>query len=134
LEEQEMTDKLTITKTAGEVPVLHLAGHLDGETENLLVTEAMLLFNSGKTNLILELSKVDMISSAGLRAIHVIYKMFTQHPDTEKWQSEHAGETFKSPFMKLAQPSSQVHYVLSIAGFLQNIYIFPTLEEALNSF
>lgn len=129
-----MADKLKITKTDGEVPVLHVAGHLDGETENLLVTEATALFNDGKKNLVLELSKVDMISSAGLRAIHVIYKMFTQHPDTEKWQSEHAGETFKSPFMKLAQPSSQVHYVLSMAGFLQNIYIYPTLSEALESF
>jgi hypothetical protein len=75
-----------------------------------------------------------MISSAGLRAIHVIYKMFTQHPDMEKWQKEHAGETFKSPFLKLAQPSSQVHYVLSMAGFLQNIYIYPTLNEAIESF
>lgn len=129
-----MTDKLKITKVDGEVSVLHVAGHLDGETENLLVTEATALFNLGKKYLIVELSEVDVISSAGLRAIHVIYKMFTQHPDTEKWQSEHAGETFKSPYMKLAQPSSQVHYVLSMAGFLQNIYIFPTLQEALDSF
>jgi hypothetical protein len=129
-----MTDKLKITKTDGEVPVLHLAGHLDGETENMLVAEATSLFNVGKKNLIIELSKVDIISSAGLRAIHVIYKMFTQHPDIEKWQSEHAGETFKSPFVKLAHPSSQVHYVLSMAGFLQNIYIYPTLQEAINSF
>jgi len=129
-----MTDKLKITKTDGEVPVLHLAGHLDGETENFLVTEATSIFNTGKKNLIIELSKVDIISSAGLRAIHVIYKMFTQHPDIEKWQSEHPGETFKSPFMKLAQPSSQVHYVLSMAGYLQNIYIYPTLQEAVNSF
>ena len=129
-----MADKLKITKTDGEVSVLHVAGHLDGETENLLVTEATSIFNAGKKNLIIELSKVDIISSAGLRAIHVIYKMFTQHPDMEKWQNEHAGETFKSPYMKLAQPSSQVHYVLSMAGFLQNIYIYPTLQEALDSF
>jgi len=129
-----MIDKLKITKTDGEVPVLHVVGHLDGETENLLVTEATSIFNAGKKNIIIELSKVDIISSAGLRAIHVIYKMFTQHPDMEKWQSEHPGETFKSPFMKLAQPSSQVHYVLSMAGFLQNIYIYPSLNEALDSF
>lgn len=129
-----MSEKLKITKTDGEVVVLHVAGHLDGETENLLVTEASTVFNAGKKHIILELSKVDIISSAGLRAIHVIYKMFTQHPDMEKWQGEHAGETFKSPFVKLAQPSSQVHYVLSMAGFLQNIYIYPTLQEALDSF
>ena len=129
-----MTDKLKITKTDGEVPVLHVAGHLDGETENLLVTEASTIFNSGKKYLLIELSKVDIISSAGLRAIHVIYKIFTQNQDMQKWQSEHAGETFKSPYMKLAQPSSQVHYVLSMAGFLQNIYIYPSLQEALDSF
>jgi len=129
-----MTDKLKITKTEGDVPVLHVAGHLDGETENLLVTEATSLFNAGIKNLIIELSKVDMISSAGLRAIHIIYKMFTQHPDTGQWQKEHPGETFKSPNLKLAQPSQQVHYVLSISGFLQNIYIYPNLQEATDSF
>ena len=129
-----MTDKLKITKTDGEVVVLHLEGHLDGETENLLVMEAIAIFDLGKKHLVIELSKVDMISSAGLRAIHVIYKMFTQNQDIQKWQAEHAGETFKSPYVKLAQPSSQVHYVLSMAGFLQNIYIYPTLQEALNSF
>ncbi|NJN79787.1 MAG: STAS domain-containing protein [Anaerolineales bacterium] len=129
-----MTDKLTITKTDGGIPVLHVAGHLDGETENMLVAEATSIFNSGKKYLVIELSKVDLISSAGLRALHVIYKMFTQHPDIEKWQSEHPGETFKSQYMKLAQPSSQVHYVLSMAGFLQNIYIYPNLKEATDSF
>lgn len=129
-----MSEKLKVTKTEGEVSVLHVVGHLDSETENLLVTEATSIFNAGKKYLVLELSKVDIITSAGLRAIHVVYKMFTQHPDMEKWQNEHVGETFKSPFVKLAQPSSQVHYVLSMAGFLQNIYIFPTLEEAIDSF
>lgn len=129
-----MTDNLKITKTDGQVVVLHLEGHLDGETENLLVVEANTIFNSGKKYLLIELNKVDIISSAGLRALHVIYKMFTQHPEIEKWQNEHPGETYKSPFVKLAQPSSQVHYVLSMAGFLQNIYIYPTLQEALDSF
>jgi hypothetical protein len=45
---------------------------------------------------------------------------------------EHPDETFKSPYFVLAQPPSQVHYVLSMAGFLQSIYIFPTLQEALD--
>lgn len=129
-----MTNKLTITKIDGDVPVLQVAGHLDGETENLLVAEATAIFNAGTKNLVIELSKVDMISSAGLRAIHVIYKMFTQNPEIQQWQKEHSNETFKSPHLKLAQPSSQVHYVLSMAGFLQNIYIFPTLQEAIDSF
>lgn len=129
-----MTDMLKITKTTGAVSILHFEGHLDGQTEKIAVEAAQAVMDSESGSLIIDLSAVDMVTSAGLRALHAIYKMFTPLEVIQAWNLEHADQTFKSPYFVLAQPSSQVHYVLSIAGFLQSICIYPTLQEALDSF
>lgn len=129
-----MTDQLKITKTDGVVTVLHLEGNLDGQTDGLAVKAAQEVFDSGVRSLVLDMSGVEMVSSAGLRAIHIIYKMFTPADVAQAWHVQHPDETFKSPYFALAQTSSQVHYVLSISGFLQNICMYPTMQEALDSF
>lgn len=129
-----MTGLLKITKTEGAVLVLSFEGHLDVKTENLAVENARAALEAGARFLLIDLHGVEMITSAGLRALHTIYKMFTPNEEAQAWHVDHMNETFKSPYFKLASPSSQVHYVLSIAGFLQNIPIYPTLREALDSF
>lgn len=129
-----MTDTLKITKTEGSVTILHFEGNLDGQTEGLAVEKAREVRESDARFLVIDLKGVNMVTSAGLRALHTIYKMFTPNEEIQAWQAEHADETFKSPYFVLAQPSSQVHYVLSISGFLQSICIFPTMQEALASF
>lgn len=129
-----MTDTLKITKTEGPVTILHFEGNLDGQTEGLAVEKAREVMDSDARFLVIDLKGVNMVTSAGLRALHTIYKMFTPNEEIQAWQAEHADETFKSPYFVLAQPSSQVHYVLSISGFLQSICIFPTMQEALASF
>ncbi len=129
-----MTGLLKITKTDGAVPVLKFEGHLDAQTENMAVENARAVLDAGARYLLIDLQGVEMVTSAGLRALHSIYKMFTPTDEAQAWHADHANETFKSPYLILAGPSSQVHYVLSIAGFLQNIPIYPTLQEALVSF
>jgi hypothetical protein len=129
-----MTDLLKITKTEGTVAVLRFDGSLDSQTEKLAVENAQSVKDGGGRYLLIDMGGVEMVTSAGLRALHVIYKMFTPAEELQTWKAEHAGEVFKSPYFKLAQPSPQVHYVLSMAGFLQSIYIYPTLQEALDSF
>lgn len=129
-----MTGSLKITKNEGPVTVLHFEGNLDGQTENLAVENARTVYDAGARYLLIDLHGVEMISSAGLRALHTIYKMFTPTEDIQTWQIEHSDQTFKSPYFKLSRPSSGVHYVLSIAGFLQNIAMYPDFQDALNSF
>lgn len=129
-----MTEMLKITKTGGPVPVLHFAGAIDSQTEKVAIESAQFVKDAGARSLLIDLSGVEMVTSAGLRALHVIYKMFTPDDEVQAWNVDHADETYKSPYLKLAQPSPQVHYVLSIAGFLQNIQIYPTVQEALGSF
>ena len=129
-----MSDLFKITKTEGKVTTLHLEGKLDGQTEKELLDAARTEFDAGAKSLLLDFGKLTMITSAGLRALHTLYKMFTPDEEIQAWNTEHKGETFKSPYFKIAQPSSEIHYILSISGFLQSIYIYPSLQEAVDSF
>ena len=129
-----MTTILNITKTEGRVVTLHFDGHLDAQTENLAVESARTALHAGARFLLIDMSGVEMISSAGLRALHSIYKLFTPHEEERAWVAEHPDETYKSPYFKLAAASPQVNYVLSISGFLQNIPIYPSVKEASDSF
>ena len=129
-----MTEPLKITKTEGHVTILHFHGHLDGQTENLAIESARTVSNTGARFLLIDLGAVDVISSAGLRALLNIYKMFTLHDEETAWHKVHAGELYRSPYLKLACASIHVKNVLAITGFLQNISIYPSVEEALRSF
>lgn len=114
--------------------VLHVAGKLDAESEQELLNAASTAFDAGTRYLLLDFSGVETISSAGLRALHTIYKIYTPVEEIRAKIAEQADKTYKSPYFKIAQAAPQVHYVLSIAGFLQSIYMYPTLQEALDSF
>lgn len=129
-----MSELLKITRTGGRVMILHLEGKLDGQSEKELVDAARAEFDSGARFLLADFGGLKIITSAGLRALHTIYKMYTPVEEIQAWNKGNAGETFKSPYFKIAQPSSDIHYVLSISGFLQSIYIYPTFQEALDSF
>lgn len=114
--------------------VLHVAGKLDAESEQELLNAASAAFDAGTRYLLLDFSGVETISSAGLRALHTIYKIYTPVEEIRAKIAEQADKTYKSPYFKIAQAAPQVHYVLSIAGFLQSIYMYPSLPEALDSF
>ena len=129
-----MSDLLKITKAEDRVTILHLEGKLDGQSEESLIQAAQAEFDAGARFLLLEFSGVKMVTSAGLRALHTIYKMFTPPEEIQAWKTEHSGETFKSPYFKIAQPSPDLHYTLSISGFLHSIYIYPSLKDAVDSF
>lgn len=129
--------ELTITSSEiqGDAPaiVLHLSGHLHGETESALLDRVQQAQAQGVKHLLLDLSGVDVLTSAGLRAIHNIFNLFTPRRDAEVIQ-QHGDEPYKSPYFKLVCPNPDVYYVLNIAGFLQNILIYNNLEDAVNSF
>ncbi|HEY2981178.1 MAG TPA: STAS domain-containing protein [Anaerolineales bacterium] len=130
-----MADTLTITKTEhGRVPVLHLAGTLNAQSENQLVEAAQAAHAANPDALLIDLKDTDMVMSAGLRGLQKIYKLYTPPDEPAQWEAAHPGEIYKSPRVKLADAAPQVHYVLSLAGFLQNIPIYPDAQQALDSF
>lgn len=129
-----MAELLKITKTEGPVHVLHLSGKLDAETQALLLDVAREEQAAGTRYLLIDLQGVNFIASAGLGALHNVYKLFTPQEEVEAWEEAKHGEPYKSAYVKLAGASPSVYYVLNIAGFLQNIPIYPDLDGALKSF
>ena len=127
--------EITASQIEGAVPVtiLHLSGHLHGNTESQLLDQARQAQANGSKYLLLDLSGVEVLTSAGLRAIHNIFNLFTPQSDVEIIR-QHGEEPYKSPYFKLVCPNPDVYYVLNIAGFLQNLLIYNNMEEAVKSF
>ncbi|MGE5463412.1 MAG: STAS domain-containing protein [Syntrophothermus sp.] len=123
------------SRIEGETPVtvLNLKGHLHGDTEGLLMEKVRQLHREGSRYLLLDLSGVEVLTSAGLRAIHNIFNLFTPRGDIALINA-HGNEPYKSPYFKMVCPNPNIYYVLNIAGFLQNIPIFNAVDEALTSF
>jgi len=131
-----MTDMLTIKisqRTRGSrAAVLHLTGRLNAETEAQLMEAARQAFDTGSRHLLLDLTGIDLITSAGLRGFQNIYKLFTPQNEIEAHRQD--GVPYKSPYFKLACPSSQIYYIIELAGFLQNIPLYNNLQDAVASF
>ena len=129
--------ELTITTSNMQgdvsVTVLHLNGHLHGATEQQLLDHARQAREDGAAHLLLDLSELEVLASAGLRAIQNIFKLFTPQDDVETIRPRE-GEPYKSPYFKLVCPAPQIYYILNITGFVQNIPVYNNLDEAMKSF
>jgi len=126
---------ITASQIQGEISVtiLHLDGHLHGNTEHQLLDRARQAHEDGTKYLLLDLSGLEVLASAGLRAIHTIFNLFTPQSDMELIR-QHGAEPYKSPYFKLVCPNPQIYYVLNITGFLQNLLIYNNMDDAVKSF
>lgn len=120
----------------GEVPVtiLKLKGDLTAEEQ--LVSKARTVFQEGARDVVLDLSDVPYISSAGLRAIHVIYMLLrSADPEDEATATRGiARGTYKSPHLKLVNPSKNGLKALTTSGYDIFLDIHGSIPEAVASF
>lgn len=121
----DTTLRITKEQAQGKVPVtvLHLHGWLDAQGENMLVAAAQESYDEGARFLLFNLSEVDTLTSAGMRAMQKAYRIFTP-PE----------EHFKVSRVKLCNAPPQVYHVLGMTGFLQNIPNYETQQAAVDSF
>ena len=126
---------ITTSQVQGEVSVtiFHLNGHLHGNTENQLLDRVRQAYEDGVRHILLDLSELEVLSSAGLRALHTIFNTFTPQSDVEIIK-QHRDEPYKSPYVKLVCPNPDIYYILNITGFLQNLLIYNNMDDAVNSF
>jgi anti-anti-sigma factor len=134
--------EITVTQEKGKVPVsvTHIKGELDASSYSKLVNTAQVLYSAGARSLLLDLTDLTFISSAGLASLHIIIKMFRD----EKVASEDVWDTFKKidreresslqKRIKLLNPSPEVDNVLDILGFKEFFEIYTDLGEAVGSF
>ncbi len=111
----------------GNVPVtvLRVEGDIDASTHTILQEKGSEVIAAGASNILLDLSDVHYMGSAGFRAIHAITNMLDN--------SESAGMS-KSKHLKLFNPSDEVSRVIKTLGFDSFLEIHRDRDEAVNSF
>jgi len=88
-----------------------------------LLSTATEAYQNGARYLLVDLAEIDTLTSAGMRALQKVYKVFTP-------EEEH----FKVSRVKLCSAPPQVYHVLGITGFLQNIPNYENQQDAVDSF
>jgi anti-anti-sigma regulatory factor len=135
--------KITTTQKQGRVPVtiLQLTGKLDGSNYMQLVDEARRAYLNGVQDLLIDLSQLTYLSSAGIAAIHKTGLLFRGQPVLEEesgWASYHAidrdrGSGIQS-HVKLLSPQPEVANILDVTGFNSLFEIHTNLDVAVASF
>jgi len=134
---------IKILSEQGSVPVtvIQVSGQLDGQTYQSLIVAAQESMNSGTKNILLDLSELTFISSAGLVSLHVIALISRGEamPDLEHgWSAlKSVGKSRESGMqqhVKLLNPRPEVVDVLEMIGFTVFFEIFTDRQKALESF
>ena len=117
--------RISSEQTQADVPVtiLQLRGWLDAQSEEQLLEAARSSYDGGARYLLIDMSELDTLTSAGMRAIQKVYQIFTPKEDH-----------FKIAHLKLCNAPPQIYNVLGITGFLQNIPMYESKDAALQSF
>jgi anti-anti-sigma factor len=105
------------------VTVFRLRGWLDAQSEEQLLEAARTTYDSGARYLLIDMTELDTLTSAGMRALQKVYQIFTPKEDQ-----------FKMAHLKLCNAPPQIYNVLGITGFLQNIPMYESQDAALRTF
>jgi len=135
--------EITVSQEQGRVTVavIHLTGHLDGQTYQDLISEARKVVEAGTNNIVLDLSDLAYISSAGLVSLHTIALMTRgeELPDPEQgWSALKSMDRTRDGGMqkhiKLLNPRPEIMSVLDMVGFSAFFEVFTDKKTAINSF
>lgn len=106
-----------------DIMVIHLGGWLDARGEERFISAVQKARDDGAKYVLLELSEMDTLTSAGIRAMQKAYQILTPKD-----------EAFKIPYLKLCNAPAQIYQVLGITGFLVNVPMYESMEDAIDSF
>jgi anti-anti-sigma factor len=120
---------LSLQEYEGATPVTIIVatGEIDFDTYASLLHEAETAFQEGARYLLLDMTNVTYVASAGLRAIHAILNRYNGAGTVPSG-------TFKSPYVKLLNPTADTMRTLSVTGFDMYIDVFTDRQSALDSF
>lgn len=134
---------ITLSQQQGRVPVtvIHLDGKLDSNSFQRLIDEAKKVYDGGARDLVLDMTKLTYISSAGIVSLHSVAKLFRgeEMPDPEKgWGAIRSAEKERDSgvqvHVKMCGVPPEVRSVLDVVGFSSFFEIFTDLQSAVASF
>ncbi len=128
---------VTVSQAQGRVPVtiFRVTGAVTDNQE--LEARAQAAYDAGARNILLDLTAVPYMATAGLRALHAIFTLLRADTPEESDEATKAGiaaGTFMSPHFKLVKPSSHVLEVLKAAGYDMFLEIHSDVNQAVASF
>jgi len=117
--------KNSIEQVQGQVPitVFHLRGWLDAQSEDDFVKWADEAYEKGTRYLLLDMTELDTLTSAGMRAIQKVYKQYTPEGADKEYQ-----------YLKMASAPPPVYNALKLTGFLISIPMYESVQSAIDSF
>lgn len=127
--------EIAVSQEQGKVPVtvFKVVGNLTSESE--LQEQAKKAHASGVHYILLDLSEVPYLSSAGLRALHFIFSLLRTHgASDEEAKAGITSGTYLSPNLKLYKPTKHVLEVLKMSGYDMFLEIHTNFEKAIASF
>jgi anti-anti-sigma factor len=135
--------EITISQEQGRVTVsvIRITGQLDGQTYQNLIAEARKVIEAGTLNILLDLSDMTYISSAGLVSLHTIALMTRgeELPDPEQgWSTLKSMDRTRDgglqKHLKLLNPRPEITSVLEMVGFSAFFEVFTDKKTAIDSF
>lgn len=132
-----MEIKVSVENARVPVTVLRVDGNIDSSTYEKFQKKANELIKGGARHILVDLTQVHFVSSAGLRALNdmlnQLRKLSPDVSDNEMRKGISAG-TYKSPHLKLLNPSKETITTLETSGFDMYIEIFKDFKAAVSSF
>ena len=124
------------------VTVVSLEGRLDGQNYQELIDKGQELYKAGTRDVLLDLSNLSYISSAGLVAFHNLALMLrgeTPPSPEQGWNAYRSmghstAESGTQKHIKIFNPQADVLRVIDMVGFNTIFEIFTDMDKAVNSF
>jgi len=132
-----MDISVSTEKARVDVTLVHVHGNIDSSTYEAFEKRVEALVDEGARYLLIDLSHVAFLSSAGLRALNsLFYKLRTLAPDgsDEEMKQGIREGTYHSTHLKLAGANKDVRQVLEISGFDMYLEVLPDVKTGLASF
>ena len=135
---------ISISQKQGRVPVtvISIDGRLDGQNYHELIAKGQELYDAGTRAILLDLTNLAYVSSAGMVAFHNIALLLRGEapPSTDQGWSTYRSmgrgsiEGGIQENFKLFNPQPEVAHILDMVGFNTIFEIFTDLDKAVSSF
>ncbi len=119
------------------VTVVRAEGNIDSASYEAFLAGVEEAINKGARHVLIDLSDVPFVSSAGLRALNILLnrlRALTPDVSDEAMKKGISGGTYQSPHLKLLNPSKATTTTLESSGFSMFIPVFHDLKSAIASF
>jgi anti-anti-sigma regulatory factor len=135
--------QISFSKQESRVPVtvMKLSGNLDASNYADVIAKAQGAYDEGARYLLIDLSGVPYVSSAGLMSLHSVALIFAGFFVKSKESGRPAFRSINSQnaqtvreHLKLISPQPDVDQVLDMVGLKQFLDIYANLETAVQSF